>query len=95
MRRIAATLAVLATAAAMTLNFTSPASAATGTLYINGVGHYNPSGCFPTGGISAIIANETGSNVFVYSDAGCQGDVNDVVQPGETTVAFGASLKVD
>ncbi|MEU1626888.1 hypothetical protein ABZ746_16500 [Streptomyces sp. NPDC020096] len=94
MRRIATTLGAVVAAATLALALPTSAFAATGNLIINGVGHKDPSGCYPTGPLLSIIVNQTDGIAFVFSDADCSGDVQAVIQPGVSTIAFGPSVYI-
>ncbi|MEV5510441.1 hypothetical protein [Streptomyces orinoci] len=94
MRRFATALGALAAAGTLALALPGSAYAATGNLVINGVGHQNPSGCYSTGTLATLIVNQTDATVYVFSDLNCSGDVQQIIQPGISTLAFGSSVLV-
>ena len=94
MRRIATVLGAALTAGTLALALPGSAYAATGTLVINGVGHKDPSGCYATGSLVSLVVNQTDRFAYVYSDADCLGEVQQIIQPGVTTVDFGSSIYI-
>ncbi|MET9644363.1 hypothetical protein ACFZB6_08215 [Streptomyces syringium] len=75
MRRLATTLGVLGASVALTLGLTPSASAASGTLMIDGHVFRNPTGCNRSdapGNPATLISNFTDSIAYVYSDPLCR-----------------------
>ncbi|MGG2463468.1 hypothetical protein ACO0M4_27305 [Streptomyces sp. RGM 3693] len=80
MKRLATTLGVLGASVALTLGVTQSASAADGTLLLNGRIIQNPTGCNRSDAPGGVVANYTDSIAYVYSDPFCQEFIN-VVMP--------------
>ncbi|MFE3651932.1 hypothetical protein ACFXO2_29720 [Streptomyces sp. NPDC059152] len=74
MRRLATTLGILGASVALTLGVTQSASAAAGTLHLNGDFFQNPTGCnrSENPAETGLVSNWTDSIACVYSDPSCQ-----------------------
>lgn len=85
MRRMATVLGACAAAATLALAVPGAAYAAHGFLIIDGMAHYDPSGCFPLGDfVPPVVTNQTDSVVAVWSGPDCTGQVDWLINPGET-----------
>ncbi|MFC6986871.1 hypothetical protein [Streptomyces cirratus] len=72
-------------AATLALAVPTSAYAAQGVLIIDGVGHQDPSGCFPLGDfVPSVVTNHTDAIAEVRSGPDCTGQVDWLVYPGET-----------
>ncbi|MGK5627968.1 hypothetical protein [Streptomyces sp. URMC 123] len=87
MRRIALSLGSLM--AAGTLAFAVPGSAvaAQGVLVVNGTAYEDPSGCYDTDIRPLSVSNHTDEVALVFSEAGCSGQVIELVNPGDETIS--------
>ncbi|MEU6999323.1 hypothetical protein [Nonomuraea sp. NPDC046570] len=95
MRRITTTLGTLAAAGMLALAIPGSASAATGQLIINGQLYINPSGCYESGRWPLHVINRTNGPVVVLNAPNCNGNVEAIVHPGQSTVSeHGASVYI-
>ncbi|MBT2504874.1 hypothetical protein J7I98_02975 [Streptomyces sp. ISL-98] len=81
---MATTLGVLVAAVTLTLTVPNSAYAAEGVLVINGVGHTDPSGCYPIDWFPSSVSNHTDAIAEVWTGPDCTGQVDWLVYPGET-----------
>lgn len=94
-RRIATTLATLAAAAMLALAVPSSAYAANGVLIINGEGHVDPSGCYPSNIWPLAVANHTDEVAFVFDGPDCDGKLVEIIHRHESTVSeYGGSVYI-
>ncbi|MBH0780065.1 hypothetical protein [Nocardia bovistercoris] len=72
------------------------ASAALGSVVVNGSVHRDPGGCMEVGGHPAGLAveNHTDVVVTVYSWPGCRGEVLAVLTPTQSLTITGSSLLI-
>ncbi|MFI7419576.1 hypothetical protein [Nonomuraea sp. NPDC049684] len=94
MLRTTTSLTGLATAAALVLSLATPASAATGTLYINWAQHENPSGCYTSDSANPFVYNRTDAVAFAFLGPGCQGPITGTVPPGDGQEIVGTSVLI-
>ncbi|MGW3494494.1 hypothetical protein [Streptomyces sp. NPDC001020] len=86
---------IAVTAAILCLTTVTSASAATGTLYLNGKAIKNPSGCYNSRLRPLGIQNHTNEAVLVFRGSDCTGTAEGVVAPRRSHVfEFGASVYV-
>lgn len=84
MRRMATTLGALAAAATLALAVPNSAYAAEGVLIINGVEHFDPSGCYPLDHPS-VVTNYTNEVAVVFAfSPDCTGPDDGPLFPGQT-----------
>jgi hypothetical protein len=84
-------LGACAAAAMLALAVPGTAYAAHGTLYIDGAAHQEPSGCFPLGDFApSTVSNQTDQVVVLWTGSGCTGNVDYVMNPGESRFATGS-----
>ncbi|WP_049569969.1 hypothetical protein [Nonomuraea sp. SBT364] len=94
MSRITTALAALAAAGAV-LAPIAPAHAAGGVLVIDGEPYFDPSGCYLGERRPLVVENHTDGPAYVFSSPYCDGDVVDVLLPGDSAVSeFGTSVFV-
>ncbi|MGW4409302.1 hypothetical protein ACWEJ6_35095 [Nonomuraea sp. NPDC004702] len=94
MLRTTTSLTGLATAAALLLSLATPASAATGTLYINRAQYDDPSGCYTSDSANPFVYNRTDEVAIVFLRPDCQGPVTGAVQPNDGQEIFGTSVLI-
>ncbi|GLF97205.1 hypothetical protein [Streptomyces yaizuensis] len=96
MRRLAVTLATLAAAATLTVAVPTSAHAANGVLVVNEQVVPQPSGCYASEWAPLFVSNYTDEPVFILSGPDCDGELIDVVWPGDSTISeFGGSVYVN
>ncbi|MFD7064808.1 hypothetical protein [Streptomyces sp. NPDC059906] len=82
-RRMAMAVGTAGAAVTLVLGVTTSATAAEGTLVINGQTHKDPSGCYPIDRYPSSVANHTDAIAEVHRGPGCTGQVEWLVHPGE------------
>ncbi|MER6509265.1 hypothetical protein ABT158_20740 [Nonomuraea sp. NPDC001636] len=92
MLRTTTSLTGLATAAALVLSLAAPASAATGTLYINRAQYDDPSGCYTSDSPNPFVYNRTDELAIVFLRPDCQGPVTGTVPPNDGQEIVGTSV---
>ncbi|MBW5249197.1 hypothetical protein JGS39_09260 [Streptomyces sp. P01-B04] len=96
MRRVATVLGCLAAAGMLALGTTTSASAADGTLWIDGTAHSNPHGCFEAGGAGTTsIINNTDAVARVFGEPHCQDYLGDVRPASGRNVRGGRSVLIN
>jgi hypothetical protein len=94
MRRVTTLLGTLAAAALLAVAVPTSAQAANGDLIIDGQSHPDPSGCFDLQ--DSQVDNHTDQPAVVYQGGNCEGDVVEVIQPGQSSwIDWGSSLHID
>ncbi|MEU1124647.1 hypothetical protein ABZ371_14025 [Streptomyces sp. NPDC005899] len=86
MRRLTATTALgaFAAAAVLALTVSGSAYAAEGVLTVNGAEHKDPSGCYPVERYPSSVTNHTDAIAEVHSGPDCTGPVEELLRPGVT-----------
>ncbi|MEV0623476.1 hypothetical protein AB0I81_59880 [Nonomuraea sp. NPDC050404] len=92
MLRTPATLAALTTAAALAVSLASPASAATGTLYLNRAEYVDPSGCYTARTADPFVYNRTDQVAVAFLLPNCGGMETGTVWPGDGKEIVGRSV---
>ncbi|MEV4396992.1 hypothetical protein [Nonomuraea sp. NPDC049607] len=92
MLRTTTSLTGLATAAALVLSLATPASAATGTLYINRAQYDDPSGCYTSDSANPFVYNRTDGVAIAFLGPNCRGPVTGTVPPNEGQEIVGTSV---
>jgi hypothetical protein len=86
-RSVATALAGVATAGTITLFLPVSATAATGTLIVNGQPHASPSGCYNTTAMPLRVMNKTNKTATIFQSPNCQGVQDSTVDPNQSKVA--------
>ena len=95
MKRLLHAAGIATTAAALCLTTVTTASAATGTIYLNGKAIKNPSGCYNSRIRPLSVKNRTNEAVLVFRGSNCTGASEGAVAPRRDHVfEFGASVYV-
>jgi hypothetical protein len=90
------TVGALAAVAIFTVAVPAPASAAPGTLIVNGTEYDNPSGCFGSGQPKLLVQNDTDGEAALFGGPGCKGEEIDSVGPRDTGFNRAArSVRID
>lgn len=84
MRRVATVLGTLAAAGALALGLVGSATAATGTLFIQGFTYMDPHDCYSFDARRpGLVGNFTNQRVLVFDEPLCKGQPMEVLYPGQ------------
>ncbi|MFI1017567.1 hypothetical protein [Streptomyces sp. NPDC020965] len=92
MRPILTAAGTLALAATMAIGLAAPASAAHGQLVLSGQVIENPSGCHAGQTRPLTVQNNTDEYVLVHAGPACDGEVLEVIAPGDTASGYAAEF---
>ncbi|MEW2577791.1 hypothetical protein [Streptomyces syringium] len=96
MRRFTLSLGSLVAAVALAFAVPGSAVAADGVLVVNGTAYEEPSGCYESDRWPLSVSNHTDEVAYVFSEAGCSGQVLELVNPGDSLISeFGNSVYIE